>query len=534
MTILQLADLNHEEFEDLDDEYDITDSWLATAQKQSAYEITRETLSAGDHIAMEDRNNFTQDFNRRVFVLFGEEHCVVFDAHGYRIHEPSDGVANGLQVLHGERGFLSDWDEGYYRLPLAEPEAAETDDEDRGNLEQAPASEQPNEAMAEELQLLSKVGQRIQEKFAQPGDAEDAEQTSAWFGGVVGDAQAFGDGSVIIGFDDGELTLQSPSDIQKLAEMGALSPCTINGGLVADNVCELKAVALSYMKCVGVFAPVGVLLDDASVSKFGGQPVYHSHVVSVTGIRAALERSRGGRPTRATQREVQEGGNYAARLGFHTFRRGEQVLYNKDEGQATAIQEIVFGVQMYSFRQQQHRNIITFDAVSKNFTVQPWDSWSCIPMEDNGQNYDLDTALHKCCSLTEITEMLSLWSSSKLVKDGTTHDKIKKCMKLGPSKARAKPCDHVKRGVSDAPSHHLTAPRPTPHAPRPTPLPPCAHMRGLQLNGHGRAVGGGPRGGRLRVLSPQPHQDKQHTHPTLLPSPLPTPCPPRSPRCDHT
>ena len=64
----------------------------------------------------------------------------------------------------------------------------------------------------------------------------------------------------------------SPSDIQKLADMGALSPCTVNGGLVADNVCELKAVALSYMKCVGVFAPVGVLLNDASVDKYGGQP----------------------------------------------------------------------------------------------------------------------------------------------------------------------------------------------------------------------------------------------------------------------
>ena len=60
------------------------------------------------------------------------------------------------------------------------------------------------------------------------------------------------------------------------------------------------------------------------------------------------------------------------------------------------------------------------------------------------------------------------------------------------------------------------APLPTPHTPRPTPHAPCAHMRGPLLNGLGRAVGGGLRGGRLRLLSPQPHQDKQHTHPTPL------------------
>ena len=41
----------------------------------------------------------------------------------------------------------------------------------------------------------------------------------------------------------------------------------------------------------------------------------------------------------------------------------------------------------------------------------------------------------------------------------------------------------------------------------------CAHMRGPRLSGMGSAVGGGLRGGRLRVLSPQPHQDSTPTHP---------------------
>ena len=45
----------------------------------------------------------------------------------------------------------------------------------------------------------------------------------------------------------------------------------------------------------------------------------------------------------------------------------------------------------------------------------------------------------------------------------------------------------------------------------------------------GRAVGGGPRGGRLRVLSLQPHQDSTHTpHPTPH-APRPTPHSPLPP-----
>ena len=53
--------------------------------------------------------------------------------------------------------------------------------------------------------------------------------------------------------------------------------------------------------------------------------------------------------------------------------------------------------------------------------------------------------------------------------------------------------------------------------------PACAHNWGPHLNGRGRAVGGGPRGGRPRVLSPQPHQDSTHTPP---PSPRSPPSPP--------
>ena len=61
--------------------------------------------------------------------------------------------------------------------------------------------------------------------------------------------------------------------------------------------------------------------------------------------------------------------------------------------------------------------------------------------------------------------------------------------------------------------HELPTPR-TPSPPATALAPTCAHMRGLHLSGWGRAVGGWFRGWRLCLLSPQPHQDTQHTRPT--------------------
>ena len=75
----------------------------------------------GDVIAMEDRNNFSDEWpERRVFAMLGDDCVHIFDEHGKLIHEPENGLDQGKQVINGEQGFLAEWiEEAYYRLPQA-------------------------------------------------------------------------------------------------------------------------------------------------------------------------------------------------------------------------------------------------------------------------------------------------------------------------------------------------------------------------------------------------------------------------------
>ena len=52
----------------------------------------------GDVLAMEDRNDFTQEWpGRRVFIMLQDECVYVFDEIGNAIHEPESFVAHGRQ-----------------------------------------------------------------------------------------------------------------------------------------------------------------------------------------------------------------------------------------------------------------------------------------------------------------------------------------------------------------------------------------------------------------------------------------------------
>ena len=467
MPLLQIP-ANNSEFKELagDGGLDTDYSWEQLARRQieqvHAYgQIIPSNMSSGDCIAMEDRQNFADDFNRHVFVLIGDDTAMIFDENGDRIDD--DGVSDGLQPLRGDNGFLSEWSEGYYRAGVvdavdpgrsgssatqaeaqaaldavdpgrsgssatqAEAQAA-LDAVDPGRSGSSAMQAEAQAAQASRLKLLTTAGQRIQEEFK---EGDDDVSTKSWYGGIVGDAHAYAGEKIPYGFDDGDLCIQSISDIAKLADLGALMTNTRECGLVSGEEIQLKAVALSYMKCGSTFAPVGVLLNDDDVVPLC-YPVYSSHVVSIKGIEAALELQSATSPTRATAKEVKEGGKFKDRLGFHTFKRCDAVNYEGDAG-GLAMQETVFGVQLYSFRGQQHRNLITFDPQLKEFSVQHWTAWSCTPVEPGK---DLDTTDHKSCSVEDLSEMLTLWPKSELVKEGTTHDKIKKLIALGPSKVR--------------------------------------------------------------------------------------------------
>eukprot|EP00966_Prymnesium_polylepis_P010274 236996-Prymnesium_polylepis.1 len=76
------------------DEYDTDCTWAELAAKQSAGSfgvIDRATVEEGDCIAMMDRNLFSQELIRRVFVLLFADFVLVFDEHGQRINEPQHG-----------------------------------------------------------------------------------------------------------------------------------------------------------------------------------------------------------------------------------------------------------------------------------------------------------------------------------------------------------------------------------------------------------------------------------------------------------
>lgn len=426
------------------DEIDTEATWEELARKQSdgtfASLTTAENVEEGDCLAMLDRNTFAQDFKRRIFVVLDSDAAYIFDEVGGVIDEPDEGVPGGIQPLRVAEGtgFLDEWKEGYYMMgtiPIVpypdEPEA----NEDETPAEALPEStsettaETPNadEVKALTAQLLT-VGCRIQECFKRSED----DATGYWYGGVVGDALE--DRRVPVAFDDGDLCLHSPQEVYELAEMSKISLCTVNGGLVAGVPQPIRAVALSLMKCAKSYMPVGVLLSTvvASTLTLAGYPVYHSHVVSVDAAAAAFS-SHNRRPTRATEKPGGSGGSaYDDRMGYHSFRRGYIVFYHED----STIKETVFGVQVYYYARQQHRNLITFSSEFKQFSIQPWTSWHAIPLNQIDDNLDPDMVNCQFVDTKEVDEMMSVWPTSKLTKEANTHDKIKKLRALGPAKVR--------------------------------------------------------------------------------------------------
>ena len=100
--------------DDLD--FDVEGTWDDVWQAQYAPESDLEDLEEGNLVAMEDRNDLAKDWpGRKVFVGIGYGDDVwIFDEHGVFIDEPDEGVDKGLQSFSGERGFKSDWKEGYY------------------------------------------------------------------------------------------------------------------------------------------------------------------------------------------------------------------------------------------------------------------------------------------------------------------------------------------------------------------------------------------------------------------------------------
>ena len=109
----------------------------------------------GTTLAMYDRNLFSEAFNRRVYVVHGDDCVHVFDTDGNLVNEPTNFVTNGRQALNGDHSFLEDWKEDYYRLAVPDDDGFKDLPPGKsqlrgGLLQHMPPGGQPPAGMAEE------------------------------------------------------------------------------------------------------------------------------------------------------------------------------------------------------------------------------------------------------------------------------------------------------------------------------------------------------------------------------------------------
>ena len=75
------------------------------------------TLCGRKVLAFLDRISFSQELDRHTYVLRDGDHVQIFDSNGVLRDEPEAGTPGGRQAIEGDRGFVEDWETGYYGLP---------------------------------------------------------------------------------------------------------------------------------------------------------------------------------------------------------------------------------------------------------------------------------------------------------------------------------------------------------------------------------------------------------------------------------
>jgi len=262
------------------------------------------------------------------------------------------------------------------------------------------------------------AGSRIQECFKE--NSED--NTGTWYGGIVGDCMP--DGKYVMGFDDGELRFEDAAEVKGLWEMGKLTRCAVNGGLVADTAKSLRAVNLCPMKCGNETVPIGVLLsDDQPAQKVAGLEVYHSHMLSVATVEVALQMKRAGRPARGAAAKCTED---VDRAGYCTLQRGNMLLYIGEYG-GKSLEEVAFGVLVFQMNGQQNRFVITYDEAMQEFSVSTWTSWRRTPASPGDPKFDPDASYNiKMASARVVEQMMEAWRTDTVVRLVSSPAKLKK------------------------------------------------------------------------------------------------------------
>ena len=340
---------------------------------------------------MEDRNDFTQEWpGRRVFIMLQDECVYVFDETGNAIHEPGSFVANGQQKLHGEDGFIADWEHGYYRLPVELPVPAAANGgadpiadggaallmlaEASGVGAVAAATPAAADAPAAAQEVAADcVTPAFDDFFAEGKRMQVAcgEAPWRWNGALIG--QRFttvnAEAGVYIGYDDGDLGHANLASVREQHAAGKVLPMpnSIKSGLVDNDVNIPGALGFSYYQG----QPVGVLLGQTPTPVlFDSEFLYHAHHLR-PGVWPEPAARRTARKARASPTITQQD-----RLGMHTFRSGDLVEWTAGEDGEHAEAVVWMVIHRPAVEPAQARKaLILFEQASSTFFIGGWPSW---------------------------------------------------------------------------------------------------------------------------------------------------------------
>ena len=376
------------------------DSWEETARRQLEHPPNLEALEEGDALALLDRNDFTEEWSeerRKVFALIDTDDAYIFDEHGELIDEPANFLPGGRQPLRGDDcgGFLFELGAGdgkgdaYYKLPTAEllktpVESASEDDEDEVDLDK-----------------IIYQGARVQVCFGGPGQ----ETAAAFYGALVGRQVKDDEGTWwILGFDDGDVRSFKVEDLKGMLKCHSLDALDGEAGLIRNKPAA-AASEFFYFENNNQKKVVGLLVGKEEERKVFDLPVFQDFYV----VPNAFTPSRSGRSGGAQSTQD--------RLGIHTFRRGDLVLYQHGEPHETMSSMAIWGVcnHVPEGNSQARKFLVIYDMAAKTFFLGAWPAWLRIPnpekLVDGSVSFDCDNDEHvKMMTPEQCKAMVAEWS----------------------------------------------------------------------------------------------------------------------------
>ena len=343
-------------------------------------------------VAFYDRNCLAETCDRQVLIVRGQTVVYIFDANGEPIDEPDDGVARGVQNIHGDdNSFVSDWKETYYSLPTVAQKAATAT------------------GFASVKSSLV-AGKRVAVAF---GDA--ATQQVSWYGGQIFQHCSATD-TYMVGFDDGDYRAIPEASMSSFYDASCLRfPSDDEGGIV-ENVTGAPMVArIAHAKEGRAAQPsvVGVLVGSTKY-KLAQETIYQSFCVHKEAKPAIEETAQG---------KTRSGGVSQKHMakGLNSYWRGNVVERNvlEVEGETlSGCKAYVFGV---TFREQDDggpgaKYLVLMEPESNVFFVGMWTQWSRVHSGERSswQADDDETAVK--LTAEETATMLQKWEDSdKLV-----------------------------------------------------------------------------------------------------------------------